>query len=104
MYDEHVRTPSTLVALGANLAGSNVEQHPDALRVRLELFDTVRGRLVATRTVEGPVSVFTFVERTYREAAAMLHRKPRGDIRSELWDSWCRDPRFYLQGIWRMWR
>jgi serine/threonine-protein kinase len=91
--------------LGASLAlQPTIEQRPDVLRVRLDLFDTARGRLIATRTIQGPVAEpFPFLDRTYRDASAMLRVKPRGDVRSELGLRGAGTLRFYLQGVGR-WR
>jgi eukaryotic-like serine/threonine-protein kinase len=80
-FDAKLTAPDeTRRLLGVNLAlRTEMHERSDALEARLELWDTVSGRMIASRTVQAPiVQPFSFLDRTYTEAARMLRLKPRG--------------------------
>ena len=91
--------------LGANLAlVPTLEQSPDLLRARLDLIDTARERVIATRTIQESASrPFEFLDRTYRESAAMLGLVPRvATAPEDLGVRGAGTLRFYLQGSGRI--
>ncbi len=91
-------------AQGANLAlRLTLEQRTDVFRARLELWDAKRGRQIASRTVETPISrPFEFLDGLYREAVRMLRLSPRsGDAAFETGVRGSGTLRFLLQGIGR---
>ena len=103
---ENVHTaPDARKVLGANLALiTTLEQGPDLLLARLELRDTAHDRVVASRRIQTTASQpFEFLDRTYRESAAMLKLAPRGgDVRAAYGIRGAGTLRFYLQGIGRL--
>jgi len=92
--------------LGANVAlVSTLEQGPDQLTARLEVRETERGRVIASRTLVVPAQKpFEFLDRVEREAATLLQRRPRaGSAAQELGIRGAGTLRFYLQGRGRLW-
>ncbi|MEO5616218.1 MAG: protein kinase [Candidatus Eisenbacteria bacterium] len=91
--------------LGTNLALiPTLDQGPDMLRARLELRDPEGERVLVSRTIEVPsAQPFEFLDRLYRESAAMLGQVPRVGAADSL--SGIRGAgtlRFYLQGMGRL--
>jgi serine/threonine-protein kinase len=78
--DDNVRSADEArKVLGVNLAlASTLEQRTDVFRARLDLWNTARAKVIASRVIEVPTSQpFQFLDRVYREVAAMLDLTPR---------------------------
>ena len=91
--------------LGANLAlVPTLEQRTDVFRARLDLWDAARGRVVASRIAETPLSQpFAFLDHLYSDAVDLLGLTAGGrDAASEYGVRGAGTLRFLLQGIGRM--
>jgi tetratricopeptide (TPR) repeat protein len=87
--------------LGATMALVPMfEQSPTALRARLTLYDTVREREIAARTIETPATEpLSFFEGVEREAMTMLALVPRAEDAAQAYGvRGAGTLRFYLQG------
>jgi eukaryotic-like serine/threonine-protein kinase len=104
--DEHVRTAvDARRVLGVNLALiPALEQRSDVFRGRLELWNTGREAIVASRVIEAPVSQpFQFLDRLYKEATGMLALTASPtDIRSEVGVRGAGTLSFLVRGIGRL--
>jgi serine/threonine-protein kinase len=103
-WDEQVRSPrDARQVLGANLAlTATLEQHTDTFHARLDLWDTIREKIIRSRSVEAPAAQpFVFLDRIDRDAAAMLGLKTLQDPRSMSDVRGAGTLRFLMQGIGR---
>jgi len=105
-YDERVHVAADArQVLGANVALLPViSQGPDRLRARLDLAETTRGRIIASRSVETDAAQpFEFLDRVYAESAAMLGLVPDTlDAQAAYGVRGAGTLRFYLQGLGRI--
>ncbi len=91
--------------LGANLAlVPTFEERAGTIRVRLDLWDARRGRIIASRSIATPVArPFEFLDIVNRDAVRMLGLTPQGgDSRAEHGILGAGTLSFLLQGIGRL--
>jgi tetratricopeptide (TPR) repeat protein len=104
-YDEKVASAYDARRIqGVNLAlRSTLEQRTDSFRARLELWDAKRNRVIASRSLETPISKpHEFLDRLYRESTRILSVPPiGGDAVAETGVQGAGTLRFLLLGMGR---
>jgi serine/threonine-protein kinase len=104
-FNEQVRSAADArKVLGATLALiPAIESRSAGYRVRLELWDTARDRIIRSRVIDTPsAQPFVFLDRLYRESVGMLGLRARErDAASDVGVSGAGTLRYVLQGIGR---